>query len=70
VDHLRLRHPPAGGGATDRSRRGVPSAVRNGRLELFLSPDILAEVRNALSRPKTLTETGQSDPKLYGDRAQ
>jgi putative PIN family toxin of toxin-antitoxin system len=29
-------------------------AVRDGRLELFLSPDILAEVRDVLSRPKTL----------------
>jgi putative PIN family toxin of toxin-antitoxin system len=29
-------------------------AVRDGRLELFLSPDILAEVQDVLSRPKTL----------------
>jgi putative PIN family toxin of toxin-antitoxin system len=29
-------------------------AVRDGRLELFLSPDILAEVRDVLRRPKTL----------------
>ena len=29
-------------------------AVRDGRLELFLSPDILAEVRDVLNRPKTL----------------
>ena len=28
--------------------------MRDGRLELFLSPDILAEVRDVLSRPKTL----------------
>jgi predicted nucleic acid-binding protein len=45
-------------------------AVRDGRLELFLSPDILAEVRDVLSRPKTLTESGRSDPKLCGSRAQ
>jgi putative PIN family toxin of toxin-antitoxin system len=29
-------------------------AVRDGRLELFLSPDILAEVRDVLTRPRTL----------------
>jgi putative PIN family toxin of toxin-antitoxin system len=29
-------------------------AVRDGRLELFLTPDILAEVRDVLTRPKTL----------------
>jgi uncharacterized protein len=29
-------------------------AVRDGRLELFLSPYILTEVRDVLSRPKTL----------------
>jgi putative PIN family toxin of toxin-antitoxin system len=29
-------------------------AVRDGRIELFVSPDILAEVRDVLSRPKTL----------------
>jgi putative PIN family toxin of toxin-antitoxin system len=28
--------------------------VRDGRLELFVSPDILAEVRDVLTRPKTL----------------
>jgi len=30
-------------------------AVRDGRLELFVSLDILAEVRDVLTRPKTLT---------------
>jgi putative PIN family toxin of toxin-antitoxin system len=29
-------------------------AVRDGRLELVISPDILAEVRDVLTRPKTL----------------
>ncbi len=29
-------------------------AVRDGRLELFLGPDILAEVRDVLSRPRTI----------------
>jgi putative PIN family toxin of toxin-antitoxin system len=29
-------------------------AVRDGRLELFLSPDILAEVRDVLTRPRVL----------------
>lgn len=29
-------------------------AARAGRLELFLSPDILSEVRDVLTRPKTL----------------
>ncbi|MBV8610380.1 MAG: PIN domain-containing protein, partial [Singulisphaera sp.] len=29
-------------------------AVREGRLELFLSPEILSEVRDVLTRPKTL----------------
>jgi putative PIN family toxin of toxin-antitoxin system len=29
-------------------------AVRDGRLKLFLSPDILAEVRDVLGRPKSL----------------
>jgi len=28
-------------------------AVRDGRLKLFLSPDILAEVQDVLSRPRT-----------------
>jgi len=28
--------------------------VRDGHLELFISPDILAEVRDVLTRPKTL----------------
>ena len=41
------------------ARRSGPAAeclqaVRDGRLELFLSPDIIAEVRDVLSRPKTL----------------
>jgi predicted nucleic acid-binding protein len=41
------------------ARRSGPAAeclqaVRGGRLKLFLSPDFLAEVRDVLSRPKTL----------------
>ena len=36
-------------------------AVRAGRLELFLSPDILSEVRDVLTRPKTLRKF----PALY-----
>jgi hypothetical protein len=31
-------------GVRHRSHRGVPPAVRDGRLELFLCPDILGEV--------------------------
>jgi putative PIN family toxin of toxin-antitoxin system len=38
-------------------------AVRNGRLELFLSPDILAEVRDVLTRPKTLRKFPALTPK-------
>ncbi len=41
-------------------------AVRDGRLELFVSPDILAEVRDVLTRPKTLRKFPALTPEAVG----
>jgi putative PIN family toxin of toxin-antitoxin system len=40
--------------------------VRDGRLELFLSPDILAEVRDVLTRPRTLRKFPALTPEAVG----